>query len=148
MDELDPDILTDKMGHEELEPKPHIDIHTVKTLASVNERMSEETLDDCHAFTDLKDIIRQISKEGGGNAGSVGGVSSRSSDNSLSAGGSLVGDGGHLLETLEEFEEEEEGSSEGDDGVVNEADRTEHTGNVEKKKSRLGFLKRRKAGKK
>ena len=105
------------------------------TLPSLNERMSDEALDDCHAFSDLKEVIRQISRDhahsssglgGSGNGVGAGltaassnasGISSRSSKNSLSqegslTGGSLIGDGGHLLETLEEFEEEE-GSSEG-----------------------------------
>jgi hypothetical protein len=124
--------LTDQKGHEELYSEPRHASDLTGTLPSLNERMSDEALDDCHAFTDLKEVIRQISNSGSGtgmglgNAGTAmtsassnaSGISSRSSENSLSregslAGGSLIGDGGHLLETLEEFEEEEEGS-EGD----------------------------------
>jgi len=136
---VDPDIFTDQKGHEELDPVMTIGdrdhAHSMGTLPSLNERMSDEALDDCHAFSDLKEVIRQISRDHahsssglGGSGTGVGagltaassnasGISSRSSENSLSregslAGGSLIGDGGHLLETLEEFEEEE-GSSEG-----------------------------------
>jgi len=127
------------MGHEELEPPQP---HSIKTLPSVNERMSEETLEDVHAFTDLRNVIRQINL-GGGNGGigngnasasdknssaAVGNISSSSSLNSLSregsiAGGSYMGDPGHLLETLEEFEEEgsddgSQNSGDGNDGSV------------------------------
>jgi hypothetical protein len=143
---LDPDIFTDQKGHEELDCEPRHASDLTGTLPSLNERMSDEALDDCHAFTDLKDAIRQISNSGGG-AGTGGtamtaassnasGVSSRSSENSLSregslAGGSLIGDGGHLLETLEEFEEEEEGSEgdveDGEDEFTVETEVTEQT---------------------
>jgi hypothetical protein len=63
---VDPDILLDKMGHEDLEQPKHIDIHSLRaSLPIVNERLSEETLEDCHAFSDLKDVIRQISRDSG-----------------------------------------------------------------------------------
>jgi hypothetical protein len=123
------------MGHKDLEQPKHIDVHSLRvSLPSVNERMSEETLDDCHAFTDLKDVIRQISKDNGAPAGSGNNsmISSRSSENSLSregsmAGGSMLGDGGHLLETLEEFEEED-GFEE--DGSTDDEENTDEDDNV------------------
>eukprot|EP00567_Pseudictyota_dubia_P002714 CAMPEP_0197444620 /NCGR_PEP_ID=MMETSP1175-20131217/10059_1 /TAXON_ID=1003142 /ORGANISM="Triceratium dubium, Strain CCMP147" /LENGTH=523 /DNA_ID=CAMNT_0042975439 /DNA_START=103 /DNA_END=1674 /DNA_ORIENTATION=- len=70
--EIDPDILLDRAGFEELEPPPPHEIsmgplaspgmqggHGSGLLSSVNERMSEETLDDCHAFTDLAGALHQ-----------------------------------------------------------------------------------------
>lgn len=110
IEDIEADILTDKMGHEELIPGSCAS--SVSTLHTVNERMSEDALEDCHAFTDLKDVIRQIqathsgSGEGQGQGPhSIGtGTSSRNSVN----GGSIMEDAGHLLETLEEFEEGEE----------------------------------------
>ena len=138
---VDPDILTDKMGHLDLEAPKHVDIHSMRgSLTSVNERMSEETLEDCHAFSDLKDVIRQISKDQPG-SGTASMISSRSSENSLSregsmAGGSILGDGGHLLETLEEFEEEDKSSDEDEE----EKDKTEHASNLQKQ--RLALLKK------
>lgn len=138
---VDPDILTDKMGHLDLEAPKHVDVHSMRgSLTSVNERMSEETLEDCHAFSDLKDVIRQISKDQPG-SGTASMISSRSSENSLSregsmAGGSILGDGGHLLETLEEFEEEDKSSDEDEE----EKDKTEHASNLQKQ--RLALLKK------
>jgi len=150
---IDPDILTDKMGHEDLEQPKHVDVHSLRTsLPSVNERMSEETLEDCHAFTDLKDVIRQISKDNGGAFGSGNNsmISSRSSENSLSregsmAGGSMLGDVGHLLETLEEFEEEDR-STDDEDNADEDKNKTEHAGNVHsaEKKKKLALLKKKK----
>merc|ERR1740124_1191263 len=37
---------------------------SIKFMPCLNERMSEESLDDCHAFTDLKDVIRQVPSDG------------------------------------------------------------------------------------
>mmetsp|Transcript_7844 Transcript_7844/g.14784 ORF Transcript_7844/g.14784 Transcript_7844/m.14784 type:complete len:297 (-) Transcript_7844:40-930(-) len=174
---VDPDILLDKMGHEDLEQPKHLDIHSLRaSLPIVNERMSEESLDDCHAFSDLKDVIRQISRDGGplflstGSGGASNtGLSSRSSENSLSregsmAGGSVLGDGGHLLETLEEFEEEDEQEEEEEEqeGVdKNNGNQDESSKNVQdessdrqhdidansptEKKKRFGFFKKKKA---
>jgi len=48
---IPPDILTDRMGMEELEPTG-VQFHT-SSLPLVYERMSEESLDDCHAFSDV-----------------------------------------------------------------------------------------------
>jgi len=150
---IDPDILTDKMGHEDLEQPKHVDVHSLRAaLPSVNERMSEETLEDCHAFTDLKDVIRQISKDNGGVFGSGNNsmISSRSSENSLSRegsmAGSMLGDVGHLLETLEEFEEEDR-STDDEDNADEDKDKTEHAGNVHsaEKKKKVALLKKKKA---
>ena len=52
---IDPDILTDKMGLVELE-RHQSGLHvngSFSNLAPVTERMSEETLEDVHAFTDI-----------------------------------------------------------------------------------------------
>jgi hypothetical protein len=117
IEDIEPDILTDKMGHEELTPGSCAS--SVSTLHTVNERMSEDALEDCHAFTDLKDVIRQIqathsgSGEGQGqgqNQGlhSIGGIGTGTSSRNSVNGGSIMEDPGHLLETLEEFEEGEE----------------------------------------
>lgn len=146
---VDADILLDRLGIEELECPGVVDngnfsinsgVGTAServggissgsgghsSLPSVNERMSEESMDDCHAFTDLKNVIRQsglgtstnssVMNMGlGTNNNNIlgGGVEpSRSRDGSV-AGGSILGDASCLLETLEEFEEE--GSSDCDE---------------------------------
>jgi len=68
---VDPDILLDKLGMKDLDPdvtqaelqellKRHISSSGLPTL---NERMSEETLDDVHAFQDLKFVKKSGSKE-------------------------------------------------------------------------------------
>ena len=50
----DSDILTDRMGLEEL-PDSCIGGHvSVSSLPSVNERLSEDTLEDVHAFSGVK----------------------------------------------------------------------------------------------
>lgn len=140
---VDADILLDRLGIEELECPGIVDNGnngpttggvassergsglggTISStggtsLPSVNERMSEESMDDCHAFTDLKNVIRQSglgsSTSNGMGASNIGsGVEpSKSRDGSVT-GGSIMGDASCLLETLEEFEEE--GSSDGDE---------------------------------
>lgn len=136
------------MGHEELEPPQS---HTIKTLPSVNERMSEETLDDCHAFTDLRNVIRQINNTSStANVGSnatdknLGNISSSSSVNSLSregsiAGGSYMGDPGHLLETLEEFEEE--GSDDGSQNSSNDRAGDNDGAMTKEEKRKIALLK-------
>lgn len=87
--------------------------HHQHTLNTVNERMSEDNLEDCHAFTDLKNVIRQNLSSSTGGGGSLSILSGTSSETGSSArnsvnGGSLMGDPGHLLETLEEFEEDDD----------------------------------------
>uniref|UniRef100_A0A7S1ZDM6 Uncharacterized protein n=1 Tax=Trieres chinensis TaxID=1514140 RepID=A0A7S1ZDM6_TRICV len=68
IEDIDPDILHDQKGLEDLTPPPPHEIamgplaaspspHTSGLLPSVNERMSEETLDDCHAFNDLTSAL-------------------------------------------------------------------------------------------
>ena len=147
---VDADILLDRLGIEELECPGFVDsgnsgIHSGlgaatergggiigsstcgghSSLPSVNERMSEESMDDCHAFTDLKNVIRQsglgtsnncsVMNMGVGinnNMSSSGVEPSKSRDGSVT-GGSILGDASCLLETLEEFEEE--GSSDCDE---------------------------------
>jgi len=84
---FDTDILTDKMGVLELNLKVQQEItqnlhKSLSNLSAVNERLRDETLEDCHAFTDLK-------REG-----------------SLSRGGSITTGGEVTLEPLEEIEDE------------------------------------------
>jgi len=72
-------------------------------LTPVCERMGGDSLEDCHAFTDLHDVVRRIAPSGGGD-----GDSYCSAPGSV-AGGSAMGDASScLLETLEEFDGEEE----------------------------------------
>jgi len=87
---IDTDILTDKMGNLELNLKAQQEIaqrlhKSLSNLPAVNERLRDETLEDCHAFTDLK-------REGTG---------------SLSRGGSITTGGEVTLEPLEEIGEED-----------------------------------------
>lgn len=88
---IDPDILTDKMGFLELDLKEQQNSsrtlnNSCSNLNSVNERMSEETLDDCHAFSDLK-------REGNASRG-----------NSITTGGEVSSS---MLEPLDECEDED-----------------------------------------
>jgi len=55
---VDPDILTDKMGLEEMSlpngaPYQFSSSKDLSSLTPVNERLSDETLDDVHAFSNL-----------------------------------------------------------------------------------------------
>lgn len=86
---IDTDILTDKMGVLELNLKVQQEIaqslhKSLSNLPAVNERLRDETLEDCHAFTDLK-------REG-----------------TLSRGGSITTGGEVALEPLEEIDDESE----------------------------------------
>lgn len=164
IEDIEPDILTDKMGHEELTLPPGSCASSVSTLHTVNERMSEDALEDCHAFTDLKDVIRQIqathSGSGDGQSQSQGplgigtGTSSRNSVN----GGSIMEDPGHLLETLEEFEEGEEDDEIEEDDNQNQPqppqaqpqdddkNQVSVTAKKEDEKQKLLLLKKKKSG--
>lgn len=84
---IDADILTDKMGVLELNLKDQQEMtqslhKSLSNLPAVNERLRDESLEDCHAFTDLK-------REG-----------------TLSRGGSIATGGEVTLEPLEEIEDE------------------------------------------
>lgn len=84
---IDTDILTDKMGVLELNLKDQQEMtqslhKSLSNLPAVNERLRDESLEDCHAFTDLK-------REG-----------------TLSRGGSITTGGEVTLEPLEEIEDE------------------------------------------
>lgn len=74
-EDLDPDILLDRGGFQELDPKlteenvqrmlkKHLSDRSMPTL---NERMCDETMDDSHAFQDLKFVKKN---KGGSGAGS------------------------------------------------------------------------------
>ena len=96
----DLDILTDRMGFQELDMERH-KLELNKSLQPVNERMSEDTLDDCRAFAD---VVRGSS--GGGS------VASRSVANSITTGG----DAASILETLDEEDEDDDDVLEGGTG--------------------------------
>ncbi|KAL7499048.1 hypothetical protein ACHAWT_008008 [Skeletonema menzelii] len=152
---FDPDLLLDRLGFIDLDPPlPHeircgplaapgsIDgkSNNAGGLTPVNERLSEETLDDCHAFQDLvihttnvmsstmsMPSVAHSSLSGMRSDMSVGSIGSALSMGSFTkgaaaggghsregsvTGGSFVGDGelSVLLGTLDEVGEEEEGS--------------------------------------
>jgi hypothetical protein len=91
LEDVDSDILTDKLGLSELDSeKSHSQAHALSqssgNLATLNERMSEETLDDVHAFSDARPTL---SSRGNSTVGTAGDV------------------GNSLLETLDECEEDE-----------------------------------------
>jgi hypothetical protein len=113
------DMLTDRLGFEEVVPPHHSPHASCTTLPSVNERMSEESLDDCHAFSDVK-VPRRMSW--GSDRGSVQG----------SAGGEAGSCSNSVLGTLEE--EDGSSSDEGDDGeevmVTGEAGESEANPNI------------------
>jgi len=113
--DIDPDILLDRAGFEELEPPPPHEIsmgplaspimipgHGSFVLPSVNERMSEESLDDCHAFSDVVAALH-------------------SSLRSLNHDKDAAGEEG-LLETLGEVEEEDAEQDSDDESSSNSAD--------------------------
>jgi len=84
---IDTDILTDKMGVLELNLKDQQEMtqslhKSLSNLPAVHERLRDETLEDCHAFTDLK-------REG-----------------NQSRGGSIAAFSEVTLEPVEEFENE------------------------------------------
>ncbi|CAJ1958714.1 unnamed protein product [Cylindrotheca closterium] len=89
---FDTDILTDKMGHLDLDASSSKLNHSASNslhLHTVAERLSDETLEDTHAFTDIK------------SRGSV------SRGNSITTGGEVAG---NFLEPLDEIDEETEGA--------------------------------------
>lgn len=76
-DVIDPDILLDKLGFRDLDPnatqeelqellRKHISSNS--SLPTLNERMSEETMDDVHAFQDLQ-FVSKSSKASSSNSG-------------------------------------------------------------------------------
>jgi hypothetical protein len=92
LEDVDSDILTDKLGLSELDrEKSHSQAQALSqssgNLATLNERMSEETLDDVHAFSDARPAL---SSRGNSTVGTAGDV------------------GNSLLETLDEACEEDE----------------------------------------
>mmetsp|Transcript_15942 Transcript_15942/g.22710 ORF Transcript_15942/g.22710 Transcript_15942/m.22710 type:complete len:371 (+) Transcript_15942:149-1261(+) len=147
---IDPDIFLDRQGLEELDSESltggagssvgggnekhgvngHVCIASNPGLPSVNERMSDEALEDCHAFTDLRDVIRQnLGGSASGGAGGGAGVNSNlgcpsaasgSSREGSVTGGSIMGDASCALETLKEFEEEISDEEEKSDGIIEE----------------------------
>ena len=144
----DPDLLLDRLGFIDLDPPlPHEircgPLAAPETgLTPVNERLSEETLEDCHAFNDLviDNLKQHITHHGGGQGGgmsstmsmpsvahsSLSGVRSDMSVGSLSVGsykgghsrggsvtgGSLMGDGENSV-LLGTLDEEGEDEDEG-----------------------------------
>jgi hypothetical protein len=106
---IDIDILTDKMGVLELDLKAQQEIaHTLNkslsNLPAVNERLCDETLEDVHAFSDVK---------------------GREQMGSLSRGGSITTGGevsSNILEPLEEIDEQDDDSAEGAVKITNLAE--------------------------
>lgn len=106
---IDIDILTDKMGVLELDLKTQQDnCHnlnkSLSNLTAVNERLSDETLEDVHAFSDVK---------------------GREQTGTLSRGGSITTGGevsSNVLEPLEEIEEQDDDSAEGAVKITNLAE--------------------------
>lgn len=107
---VDKDILTDRMGLEELDmekqrSKGELMGNSSSSLGCVNERLSDDTLDDVHAFSDA--VAR------GSGAASVASSGGKSRANSITTGGDV---GSVFLETLDEEDDEED--DEVDDGAV------------------------------
>lgn len=91
LEEVDPDILTDKMGILELDLREQQQSArglnaSCSSLPPVTERMSEATLEDCYAFADVR-------REG-----------SVSRGNSITTGGEVSS---NILEPLDECEDED-----------------------------------------
>ncbi|KAL3907441.1 MAG: hypothetical protein SGILL_008875 [Bacillariaceae sp.] len=98
---IDFDVLTDRMGHLELDLQTQQEIShglnkSLSNLPAVNERMSDETMDDVHAFSDVKRETGTLSRGG-----------------SITTGGEVSST---VLEPLEEIEEQED-DNEGEGNV-------------------------------
>jgi len=105
LEDVGEDILTDKMGFLELNLRAEQEMaqklkKSVSNLPAVNERLRDETLEDCHAFKDLK-------------RGDVG---------TISRGGSIMTGG--EVDFLEPLTETEESFAEGDESYSNPSERT------------------------
>ena len=121
--ELDPDVLLDKLGFRDLDPnitqeqlqemlRKHISSNS--GLPTLNERMSEETLDDVHAFQDLS-FVKRGSQDG--EEGEPASPKGHRRDASGGLSGSAVM--GSALNTLAEGDdEEEEGEEDGEEDVI------------------------------
>lgn len=101
---IDTDFLTDKMGFLELDLKEQQENteklnRSLSNLPPVSERLSEETLDDCHAFTDVKPGDGYVSR-----------------GNSITTGGEVSS---NVLEPLDEGDEEEEENERGKVKITN-----------------------------
>lgn len=133
-DFVDPDILLDKLGFhdldanvtkEELQELLRKHISSNNGLPTLNERMSEETMDDVHAFQDLQ-FVSKASKISAAAAGieeedSIGEDDSPEKSvarrNQLSSS-AIVGSMSYLLSTLDEDEGEDEGDDDDEGGDV------------------------------
>jgi hypothetical protein len=136
---IDRDILLDKLGFRDLDPditqgemqemlRRHISSNG-NSLPTLNERMSEETMDDVHAFQNLTFCKRPSTGSSTGSttveessemmmmAGSAGEDGSSSPERATSKEGykSLSSPAALQLNTLDEEEEEEEGVDDDDD---------------------------------
>lgn len=104
---IDIDILTDKMGVLELDFKAQQEIahnlnKSLSNLTAVNERLCDETLEDVHAFSDVKGREQSLSRGG-----------------SITTGGEVSS---NVLEPLEEIEEQDDDSAEGAVKITNLAE--------------------------
>ena len=114
-EDVDPDILLDKFGFQDLDPKltqeelqellkKHMSGNN--SLPTLNERMSEETMEDVHAFQDLVFVKKNKGSSGTGSPSSGSMVHSLESEETSDAAdrhGSFKG-----LEALNEEEEDED----------------------------------------
>jgi len=82
--------------------------------------MSDESLDDVHAFTDLQNVVKQMKIPSDGNLSSMGSSSASSRSREGSVAGSFLDDGNFLLETLKEFDDENEEEEDDDDADKND----------------------------
>lgn len=123
-EDVDPDILLDKFGFHDLDPnatqeefqellKKHMNMSGSSGLPTLNERMSEETMDDVHAFQEL---VYKKKEKGSSPSNSsdhlVGLEESESCDGERAKRGSA----NFLLNTLEEGEDEEEDENAASEG--------------------------------
>ncbi len=104
---IDTDMLTDKMGRFELDLKEQQENadklnKSCSNLPPVSERLSDETLEDCHAFSDLKREDGYISR-----------------GNSITTGGEVSS---NVLEPLDEGDEDEDNEDEAKVKIMNMED--------------------------
>ncbi|KAL3790728.1 hypothetical protein ACHAWO_013547 [Cyclotella atomus] len=134
-EDVDPDILLDKFGFQDLDPKltqedfqellkKHLGANSLPTL---NERMSEETMEDVHAFQDLVFVKKNKGSSGTGSpsSGSMGqsiDLEEAGSDNAVDAQRASLTNFSGLAALNEEEEDEEDDEHAGPDGENDSSD--------------------------
>jgi hypothetical protein len=119
------DILTDKKAFQELDlERQRLENSSIGSLPPVNERMSDDTLEDCHAFTDVRATSSVAS-------------SARSVANSIATGADATS---LFLETLDEEDEYDDDAREVHISNLENLTFQENYGDAASKKSEISDM--------